>query len=247
MRPVSYLFITPICPQSENYLRDYNIGCAEPYHLHVEPQTPMPLLLKVLEMGAKEVHSVQLGNTAYVVEVVEMKDSHLPTFEEAQARVQDDYKKAEAKNLAKKAAEDFIKAATASGSLETAVKEVAGKNSNAKLEIKKSATVTATNAFSEPFSAGKLREAAFSLEKVGTIAAEAFEDSNSYHVVALAETTPPTAEEFAAKLKELTTTEQDKVGSRMLEGLIAGMKGRAKIWSNNELLGGSDKSTEDEA
>ncbi len=200
-----------------------------------KPQVPMPLILKTLEMSAHEVHSVQLGNVAYVVEINELKDTHIPTFDEVKDRVLEDYKKSEAKKLAQKAAQEFLEAAKGAAGLDGAAKEK-------KLDIKKSGVVTAGNAYTEPFSAGKLREAAFTLDKVGAVAAEAYEDGNNFYVAALAESTPPTAEEFNAKSKELTTTEQEKVGSRMLEGLVAGLRGRAKTWTNKDFLGPTEGS-----
>lgn len=189
---------------------------------------PRELLKKALELGGGDREVVSVGDATYLVEVEESQEPQTPELAAVRERVVADFTAEEARRLAEERAQELLAEAK-----EGTLAQAAHKHG---LELKTSEAISRIEAGQGVWTTPGVREQAFRLREEKPLAEQVFSRGATFIVAALAERTPPSDEDFAAKRATLEDTESQRASMRVLEAVLAVLRAQADISVNNELL-----------
>ncbi|MCB0324824.1 MAG: SurA N-terminal domain-containing protein [Bdellovibrionales bacterium] len=200
----------------------------------VDAAAPAGLLDKIMDLPQGDREVVTLGTDAYVVEVIEERDSYIPEFAEVKEKVIANYRQAKAAELAEQKAEELlakVKELSTTGNT-PALKEVA---TEFQVPVETSEPATRATASAPPLMAPDARQTAFTLSKENSLADKVFSVGTTYYVLQLASEQKPEDSEFQQKLPELQKAEGEKAGNRLATALIERLRAEEEIWVNPDL------------
>jgi peptidyl-prolyl cis-trans isomerase D len=199
-----------------------------------EPSGSIPpqLVTKVLEFNADSLETVSIGDTSYVVQVVETFEPTIPEFKEVKQKVIEDFKNTKSKDLAKEAAENAL----------AKIEEQSGKLDLAALGAEQSITAQSTDLIGRsdnaqpPFVDPAVKNIAFSLSQDSPFAKKVVSSGGSYYVLELVESSLPDTGTFAQERDKLSESEKERVSNRMLGSLFETLRAGAETKVNPDLF-----------
>jgi len=176
---------------------------------------------------------IELDDTIFVVEVSSVKDSYLPEFEEAKAKVIEDYKQVKSGELAQSYAENLlneIRPETSADALAFS-STVDFKNLGEREEVSLGETPLTKlgQASDKLFSIPGVKESARALTSEHAVANDVFQFGREYYLIALAEKKAPAAEDFESAKETLRDSEQSAREARLMDTLVSYLKAQAEI------------------
>lgn len=186
-----------------------------------------------LSEGSTEI--VEFGQSSAVIEVVEIKESYIPEFEEVKSSVENDFRLQESAVLAKATAEEALVNFIASdpSKTEATLTQIAQEKGG---EMKTSAAGS-RQAMQDPvIGQPDVRRAAFALSENNRIAKHLIESSGAYYLLALASDTIKESEDFDKKREELVRSEKQRAARRLEDVLIKQLRAESDIWVDPKLL-----------
>ena len=189
---------------------------------------PRGLTKKLISSSEGSRTTVDIKDTSFVAEILEVKESHVPPFEAVKDKAKEAYIKAQSKVLAKDEAGAILKEISpATDGQRKTLEQVAAARS---LEAKLTKPLKRRDAFGEPFTAEGSQQAAFTLSAEKPVPSAVFEDKETYYVLELVKVTLPDEKEFPEKQKELLSQEWQRAGTRMMSVLVDTLKAKSNIW-----------------
>jgi peptidyl-prolyl cis-trans isomerase D len=198
---------------------------------------PEEITAQALKLAVGEKALLTAGDSAYVIDISEIKDSYIPEFEEAKPLVEANYKGIQAQNLAKKIAEEVLANLTktapdANGSvLIPAVKTLSQTNLIPVITTK----VFSKNEQNSEFQVPELKTAAFGLTLETPRTLRLIETGESSYLLELATEELPKEQELLNPNKELFQKEAENSANRIFEAMMETLKIKADVWVNPEL------------
>jgi peptidyl-prolyl cis-trans isomerase D len=165
----------------------------------------------------------------YVVSVDKVLPPAIPPFEEVRARVDAEYREAEANKLAEKKASEFIEAAKKSG-WDAAVKAAGVKPEKTGEFAKKGGALPKVGWSTE------IRDAVFALPAVGVVADKPRVANGKVYVLRLAAKTPADPAGFEAQKEALRAQLLPSKQSEVVQEAVKKLRSEAKIKINEDLL-----------
>jgi peptidyl-prolyl cis-trans isomerase D len=196
---------------------------------------PRELTAKALEISEKDMDIVTLGKDSYVIETIEVKESHIPEFDDVKEEVIQSFIAVKARELAKQRAENLLALVTEAGpeNKSPTLSTIAAQEG---VSLSTTEPSSRANTTQGPLSLPDLKRAAFSLSPTSPIAPEVFNGNGSYYLIELASSVEPDAAEFEKQIPQLRQQERQSAGSRLTAALIARMRAESEIWVNPELF-----------
>jgi len=206
-------------------------------------ELPNGLVAKVMELSTGDKRFIQLGDSTYLIEVLEAKDPYTPLLDEVRERVTKDYIDQQSRELARTLATDVLSQAKTKidenpgeDKLKRTAALLQGLANEHKLEFKTSDAASKISPNAVPFTIPALRAQAFNLSETNPLIAEIGELSGSYYIASLAEKTPPVDAEFEKQRVQIEKSEGEKASNRLFEAMLANLKAESEIWINPEFL-----------
>ena len=201
---------------------------------HQDPSgVPRGLSAGVFSMaGERDV--VELGDSFYVVELIERLESRVPSLSEVRARVESDFRKEEGRRLAKEFAHSLLaelqKVPADKGSLSSLAKEKG-------IELAAAVELTWDKPAAAPFGKLASRKKAFTLHEAAPLLDEVLESRGNFYLVEFVELMQDKAEKDRSKgLADLRKEEVSASGERLFDSLVNSLKAKADVWYEPSLL-----------
>lgn len=179
------------------------------------------------------------GNSEFVVEVTETKDSYIPELHEVKDAVMKDFVAAESDRLAKEAATAALAEtrahATDAAAFDGAAKKLA-------VDVKSTPSVTPkTPGTDELLTAPDAATTLFTLTEQAPLAPAVLGSQGTYFLARLKTRTTPDEKAFDTQELDLVRSERTAVGNRSSEFMMKTLRGAADIWINPEVLDAAAK------
>lgn len=173
-----------------------------------------------MEQGARNV--IELAAGTFLVEVTEVKESHIPDLDQVRSQVVEDYVTREARNLAVAAAKDTISRSEKPGSFSATA-------AAAQFAVEETKATAKGDANGEFFVSPDVRDGVFALAEEGLVYREPIESHSAVYVVELAKRTPADPADFAKKRDDVLREENEQAAGRLFLTLLARLKDSATI------------------
>ncbi len=190
------------------------------------------LTAEAIKYSAGEKNLIDLPQGAYAVEITEKKDSYIPEFDAVINEVREDYRRSEARNLARADAEKFL-ALLSSKSF----KELSEERG---LTPSETEAVTRNSAAGEIFSSQESRSILFNLTKDKKVPQKPLEVGDTFYVAELVRAEPADHAGFATEKSKLLEAEESKSGTRIFTILLSRLRDEANVKPSPSLERASD-------
>jgi peptidyl-prolyl cis-trans isomerase D len=191
------------------------------------PGAPAGLTKEVINFAEGEQQLLNLGDSTFIVKVIQAKESYIQDFSEVKPQVLAAYVESSAKEEAKKAAELILAKLKDDKTLN--LKNIAEQHGHKITETPPSPR----DQLGDPlFSNPEIHQEALSLRTVGQLTNEALMGNGKYYLIELASIVNPEDSEFSKEKPTLLASEQTAANSRLSSALLSYLKSKAEIWVN---------------
>ena len=196
------------------------------------PGIPPLVVSKALALNEQEQELVSVGDDTYVIEIIKVNESTIPSLTEIQDQVVSDYKAEHSRVLARQAAEQGLESLQKEDSQQTF--DALAKELKLVIETtEKDKKVAAKGAI---FLSPAARDSLFALQNKGDIYGEVVNSGNEFYVAELQEVSLPKEEDFAKERDTLLSSGKDRARGRLVKALIETLKSQTTITVNPQIL-----------
>ena len=187
---------------------------------------------KVISFPANTQDIIEIGDTTYVVEVLETKEAYIPELSEVQDKVKADFIEIRSQEIAKEEATKALEKKGDSG--QAATLEVLARETNSALTTTE--PLTRTSAGQDVLANQAAKNKAFNLLTPNQRVNEVLEANGTFYILELVSITPPDFSDFEKTRKDMITKEVDASKNRILQGLLTALRANTEIKIHSEVI-----------